>query len=107
MPEADTTVLFDHLIGAREQRLRYGKSERLCGFEIDYQLILCRRLHRQIGRLLALEDAIDVTGGAAVLIDRVYPIHEEGAGEGERVVDRGQMVFGRESNDQVALLRHR
>ena len=39
------------------------------------------------GRLvavLALEDAIDVTGGAAVLIDRVCPIGEEGAGEGER-----------------------
>ena len=27
-------------------------------------------LHRQVGRLLALEDAVDVAGGAAVLVDR-------------------------------------
>src|ERR1700758_817326 len=99
--------LLDHLIGAGEKRLRNTQPECLRGIEIEYQLILCWRLHRQIGRLLALEDAIDVTGGAAVLIDRVCPISEEGAGEGERVVDRGETVFGRESDDQVALLRHR
>ena len=32
--------------------------------------ILVRRLHRQVGRLLALEDAIDVARRAPVLIDR-------------------------------------
>ena len=62
-------------------------------------------MHRQIGRLLDLENAIDITGSAAILIDRVCPIGEESAGEGERVVGRGQTVFGRESNDQGALLR--
>src|SRR5262245_2383180 len=33
---------FDHLVGA---------SERLCGLEIDHQLILGWRLHGQVGRL--------------------------------------------------------
>ena len=33
------------------------------------QLVLGRRLHRQVGRLLALEDAIDVAGRAPVLVD--------------------------------------
>jgi hypothetical protein len=35
---------------------------------IDDQLILGRRLHRKIGWLLSLEDAINIAGGAAVLV---------------------------------------
>ena len=36
------------------------EAERLRGLEVDHQLVLGRLLHRQIGRLLALEDAIDI-----------------------------------------------
>ena len=36
------------------------EAERLGGLEIDDQLVLGRRLHRQVGGLLALEDAIDI-----------------------------------------------
>jgi hypothetical protein len=31
-------------------------------------------LHRQLGRFLALEDAINVSGRALVLIDRIRPV---------------------------------
>src|SRR5215471_19055382 len=58
---------FDHLVGASEQRRRHLEAQRLGGLEIDHQLILCRRLHRQVGGLLTLEDAIDVAGCTAVL----------------------------------------
>jgi hypothetical protein len=54
------TSLFDHLIGSRKQFVWNGESERLGGLEIDDQLILCRHLHGEIGRLLAFEDAVDV-----------------------------------------------
>ena len=43
------------------------EAERFGGLEIDDQLELGRLLHRQVGGLLALEDAIDIAGGAPVL----------------------------------------
>jgi hypothetical protein len=43
-----------------EQRGRYFEAERLRGLEVDDQLVLGRRLDRKVGRLLALEDAVDV-----------------------------------------------
>src|SRR5690242_21350893 len=38
-----------------------SESERLGGLEIDDQLKLCRHLHGEIGRLLTLEDAVDIS----------------------------------------------
>src|SRR5262245_6145410 len=52
--------LFDHLVGAGEQRIRNRHVNCLRGLEVDHQLELGRRLYRQIGGLLAPEDAIDV-----------------------------------------------
>jgi hypothetical protein len=68
---AHRTGLFDHFVGTREQGLRDIKSECLGGLEINYEFVLGRRLHRQIGRLLALEDAVDIAGGASELIDPI------------------------------------
>jgi hypothetical protein len=38
-----------------------------------------RHLHRQVGGLLALQDAIDVAGRPPVLLDIVRPIGDEAA----------------------------
>ena len=51
---------FDHLVGALLHRYRNGQAERLGGLEVDDQLELGRRLHRQIAWLLALQDTIDI-----------------------------------------------
>ena len=51
---------FDHLVGALLENPRHVEAERLCGLEVDHQLVLCRRLHRQVGGLLALEDNLTV-----------------------------------------------
>ena len=93
--------LFDHLVGAGEQRLRHGQPECLRGFEINDELILGRRLHREIAWLLTFEDAIDVAGGTPKLVDKIKSIRDQAAA-GDKVapvVDRRQPVPGGERDD--------
>ena len=52
--------LFDHLIGAGEQRRRRCQTKSFCRLEIDSKLELVRLLNRKIGRVRTFEDAIDI-----------------------------------------------
>ena len=55
---------FDHLVGACEHSRGHIEAERFGGLEVQHGLVLGWRLHRQVGGLLALEDAVDVRCGA-------------------------------------------
>ncbi len=57
---AAKSFLFDHLVCADEQGWRHGEAECFGRLEINNQLIYRRLLNRQIGRLGAFEDPIDV-----------------------------------------------
>jgi hypothetical protein len=48
---------FDHLVGTREQRRRHVEAECFGGFKIEDGFVFGRLHHRQIGDLLALENA--------------------------------------------------
>src|SRR5262249_35582588 len=72
-------ALFKNLGGAGEDRMRYRDADPLSGLEIDHQFVLGRRLYWQIGRLLALEDAIDIASGASVVIESVRPVRDQAA----------------------------
>src|SRR5260221_3734866 len=56
MMRARAIPLFDHLVGAAEQRDRNGDAERLGGLEIDDEFHLGGLLDRQGGRPIAREN---------------------------------------------------
>jgi hypothetical protein len=45
----------------------------------DDQLKFCRRLHGEIGSLLALEDAVDISCRQAKLFGKIRPIRDQAA----------------------------
>ena len=71
--------LFDHIVGATEHQWRHGETQRLGGLEVDDQLKFGGRLDRQIGRLRAFEDAVDVSCRRAVLFGYIATISDQAA----------------------------
>src|SRR5262249_34282038 len=65
--------LFDHLVGAAEHRERESQAERSCGVKIDHQFDSHGLLHREVGRLLALENSADVDGGLSICFRNIGP----------------------------------
>src|SRR5262245_44331257 len=57
-------VLFDHLVGVREQRRRNRQAESPGGDEVHHQIKLSRLLDWDVARLRPTQDLVNVIGGA-------------------------------------------
>src|SRR5258708_32850141 len=92
-----TAFLIDHLSGSRQQRWGDRQVESLRRLEIDNQFVVSRSLNRQVGRLLALQDTINITGCASELFDSTGPIGDQAAESDVKAasVDRRQLVLRR------------
>ena len=87
--------LFDHLVGAGDERRRHLDAKSLGSFAIDPQRVFCGGLG-QVRRFLAFENAVDVASGAPVGVDSVRSIgHQPTVGDidPERI-DGGQSAAG-------------
>ena len=100
-----SACLLDHVVGAGEQRRRDRETEGLCRLAIDYKLVLGRCLHRKVGRLLALEDAIDIPRRSAELLIHFQTRRTSSPARDKvaAVVDRGHFVFRCKPNDKIAV----
>ena len=63
-----TVFLLDDLVGGHLHDQRHREAECLRRFEIDDEFELRGLLHRKLGGLLTLEDAIDIEGRLAELV---------------------------------------
>ena len=74
--------------------MRHVEAERLRSLEVDNQLVFRWRLHRQVGGLVALQDAIDIAGRASEPVNKIGSIGDQAAGDDEEAfeVDRWQFM---------------
>src|SRR6516164_3896716 len=72
-------ALFDHLVGADEKRLRNGQAERFRSLQIDRELKLRRLLDRKIGRIFALENALDILSSLPVVVEQIEVVDDQSA----------------------------
>src|SRR5215470_8981624 len=102
-----TEPLFDHLVGAAEQRERHSKAERLRGLEVDKQLYFGDLLNRQISRLLTLEYASGLNASLTVRFHKAACITHQTARDSKvaRLMDRGHQVPASQGSELLTVRR--
>src|SRR5215831_551153 len=93
----------DDVVGTGEYRRRNCEARRFRRLEVDHQLVLGRRLYRQVAGLFAFEDAINVSSGASILVQKVRPVRSQSAGGNIQafLVNRRQLIPRGKFDDQV------
>src|SRR5215831_13581699 len=70
-------LLFDHLVGAGEQRQWNREAECFRGLHVDDEFNPCGLLDRQVGRLLALKNPAGIDAYLAIHVAAIRSIAEE------------------------------
>jgi hypothetical protein len=66
--------LLDNLVGEVEHARRDSEPERLGGLQVDDQLVFGRLLNREVGRIGAIEDTVDLERRLGKQLDTVEPV---------------------------------
>src|SRR3954469_1535146 len=76
---ATNTILFDHLVGAGEQRRRKFEAQRFSSSEVDDEVEPCRLLDRKVSRLSTFKNAVYEIGRSSIQSENVSPVSYEPA----------------------------
>src|SRR5262249_872222 len=92
--------LFDHLVGAGEERWRHIETERPGRLQIDDELKLSRLQDRKVGRLRALQDLSSVGADLTKTINDVGSVAHQPAGFNNLAspINRGNPVARRQNS---------
>ena len=93
--------------GAGEQRWWNLEAERFGGFEIDDQLEFGRLHHRQVGRLVALENAAGIHAGLTISVGKAGSVAHQPADGSElaHIINCWQRMPRRQLNNSVAVAK--
>jgi len=80
-------ALYNHLVGADEERGRNGNPQRLRRFEVEGQFERCGLFDRQIAGQDALQNLVDIGRRATKQDDQTWAIGHEASGRD--VIARG------------------
>ena len=69
-----TAPLFDHFVGAQQERFRDCQPERFGGGQIDDEIELGRLIDRDIARLRPAQNFVSIVGGTLKLVREVWSI---------------------------------
>src|SRR5262245_11084077 len=95
--------LFDHLVGAGEQRRRHVERQGAGSAEINHQLELRWQLNRQIARFFALENATSIDAQDPIAFLRIRSIAHESPDGGKFTAEvEGWHGMTRRKHDDLA-----
>ena len=72
-------ILLDDLVGEQEDRSWDGQAELAGGLQVDDEVELDRLLDRQVAGLGALQDAVDIVGGAGKVVRHIGSVRYQAA----------------------------
>jgi hypothetical protein len=80
--QKQTSRLFDHIVGASEERWLYGETDCFCGLQVDYELKFGGLLHWNVCGLGSLQNSVSDFGRPRKQLREIWSIRHKAPGQG-------------------------